>query len=366
VKIACIDDNPTNNLLLERALNSEYELQSFTNSEEFLNHPNYLDEFDLLLLDINMPGLSGIELTSRLRTEGSTQQVILISALVTVEDRLQGYDAGCDDYICKPFNVDELRRKIQVNKGLWESRQLQQKKLNSASEAAFTAMQQASEMGILVNFTRDLTRVTNVEDLSKISHDLLAHFGLSGIFRFQNDVYPGEVEASPLEVDLLMVTSDAPRIMEYGKRALYNAPYASVLIRNHPVENKELTGRLRDHLAIFIETLDDKVQSLNLRNDFDSQKRKAIYDSVQSLNESFSRVQDAAREVDEKLKSLIENGRIKITEILNGLSLHETEETQVIEAVEEMFDNFIELESSSMMMADGVDEIIAKMKQMLE
>lgn len=366
MKIACIDDNPTNNLLLERALSPEYVLQSFSNAEEFLNHPNYLYGFDLLLLDINMPGLNGLELTTRLRKEGSTQQVILISALVTVEDRLKGYDAGCDDYICKPFNVDELRRKIQVNKNLWELGQHHQQKLDSASEAAFTAMQQASEMGVLVNFSRDLTRVANLEELSRISHDLLEHFGLNGIFRFHDDVYQGDIEASPLEVDLLMVTSDAPRIMEYGKRALYNSPYASVLIRNHPVDNAELTGRLRDHLAIFIETLDDKVQSLYLKKDFDGQKRQAIYDSVQSLNQSFGRVQEAARDVDDKLKLLIENGRIKISEILHGLSLHESEEAQVLEAIEEMFDQFIELESSSMMMADGVDEIIDKMKQMLQ
>jgi two-component system OmpR family response regulator len=64
--------------------------------------------FDLVILDIMLPGMSGYAVCQKLREEGNELPVLMLSARTLVEDRIRGYDAGADQYLQKPFELDEL------------------------------------------------------------------------------------------------------------------------------------------------------------------------------------------------------------------------------------------------------------------
>ena len=70
--------------------------------------------YDLMLLDVMLPGLNGLELLRRLRNEGATLPVILLTARDSVMDKVTGLDMGADDYITKPFAIEELLARIRV------------------------------------------------------------------------------------------------------------------------------------------------------------------------------------------------------------------------------------------------------------
>jgi DNA-binding response OmpR family regulator len=70
---------------------------------------------DLAILDWMLPGLTGIELCRRLRTTGNKIPVILLTARDEVSDRVQGLDAGADDYMVKPFSIEELLARIRAH-----------------------------------------------------------------------------------------------------------------------------------------------------------------------------------------------------------------------------------------------------------
>jgi DNA-binding response OmpR family regulator len=70
-------------------------------------------EPDLAILDWMLPGLTGVELCRRLRATGSKIPVILLTARDEVEDRVTGLDAGADDYVVKPFSIEELLARIR-------------------------------------------------------------------------------------------------------------------------------------------------------------------------------------------------------------------------------------------------------------
>ncbi|GAA4324030.1 response regulator transcription factor [Flaviaesturariibacter amylovorans] len=72
------------------------------------------DAFDLLIVDINLPGLSGYELCTQVRAGGSDVPVIMLTALRSLNDKIEGYDAGADDYLTKPFEFRELLMKVRV------------------------------------------------------------------------------------------------------------------------------------------------------------------------------------------------------------------------------------------------------------
>jgi DNA-binding response OmpR family regulator len=71
--------------------------------------------FDLVILDWMMPGLTGVEICRRLRATGNKVPVILLTAKDEVSDRVAGLDAGADDYVVKPFSIEELLARIRAH-----------------------------------------------------------------------------------------------------------------------------------------------------------------------------------------------------------------------------------------------------------
>lgn len=71
-------------------------------------------QFDAIVLDILLPGMSGLEIVSTVRKQGIQTPVLLLTALGSVEERIQGLDAGADDYMVKPFDFAELMARINA------------------------------------------------------------------------------------------------------------------------------------------------------------------------------------------------------------------------------------------------------------
>ena len=69
--------------------------------------------YDLVLLDVVLPGIDGFATCSALRATGFTGSIMMLTALDDVEDRVKGLDSGADDYLAKPFSMDELRARVR-------------------------------------------------------------------------------------------------------------------------------------------------------------------------------------------------------------------------------------------------------------
>jgi len=72
------------------------------------------EAYELLVLDINLPGQSGLSVLRKLRAAGSDLAVLVLTARDTVADRVAGLDAGADDYLVKPFDLDELEARLRA------------------------------------------------------------------------------------------------------------------------------------------------------------------------------------------------------------------------------------------------------------
>ncbi|BCA31329.1 response regulator [Metapseudomonas otitidis] len=77
-------------------------------------HALQTEEFDLVVLDLGLPRLDGIELLKRLRGGGATLPVLILTARDATEDRIAGLDAGADDYLVKPFDLNELKARLRA------------------------------------------------------------------------------------------------------------------------------------------------------------------------------------------------------------------------------------------------------------
>ncbi len=70
--------------------------------------------YDVIVLDLMLPGLDGLSILQRLRRQGQTTQILVLTARDTVEDRVRGLRTGADDYLIKPFALDELLARVQA------------------------------------------------------------------------------------------------------------------------------------------------------------------------------------------------------------------------------------------------------------
>ena len=113
--ILVVDDQPQNIELLEAYLVPQgYEIVKAANGEEALGKLSS-NPIDLILLDVMMPGMDGFEVTRRVRQDDKNRMlpIILVTALREKEDRVKGIEAGCDDFLSKPFDKMELLARVQ-------------------------------------------------------------------------------------------------------------------------------------------------------------------------------------------------------------------------------------------------------------
>lgn len=97
-------------ILLERAKYSVDIVHSGTDAWDYISAGQY----DVIVLDIMMPGMSGLEVLSRIRQNHIATPVLLLTAKAEIEDRIAGLDAGADDYLPKPFATGELIARIRA------------------------------------------------------------------------------------------------------------------------------------------------------------------------------------------------------------------------------------------------------------
>ena len=107
------DEQALNELLVKQLQAAHYSVDGCLTGSDALD---YLlgAEYDAVVLDIMLPGVSGLEVLRRMRAKGDRTPVILLTAKDGIEDRVTGLDAGADDYLVKPFAFDELLARLRV------------------------------------------------------------------------------------------------------------------------------------------------------------------------------------------------------------------------------------------------------------
>src|SRR5581483_5747228 len=80
------------------------------------------ENFDIVVLDLSLPKMSGITVLQNLRARGKTIPVLILTARESVQDRVKGLDSGADDYLTKPFDLDELCARLRALQRRFSSR----------------------------------------------------------------------------------------------------------------------------------------------------------------------------------------------------------------------------------------------------
>lgn len=153
MRILLVEDEPDLGKAIQRSLSRERYLvdwvQDGNEAWDYLDNPQI--EYAVAIFDWMLPGLSGLELCKRLRTRNNPLPVLMLTAKDRIEDRVTGLDAGADDYLVKPFGMEELKarvRALQRRSPQLQTRQLQVGNLvldSSTSTLAILSSKKAEE-----------------------------------------------------------------------------------------------------------------------------------------------------------------------------------------------------------------------------
>ena len=113
-KILIVDDEPQIRRVLRTSLTAQGYIVSDARSGEEALVKIREERFDLILLDVNMPGMGGLEACRQIRGV-SEAAIIMLTVRNTEQDKVAGLDAGADDYVTKPFGMTELLARIRAN-----------------------------------------------------------------------------------------------------------------------------------------------------------------------------------------------------------------------------------------------------------
>ena len=112
--VLLVEDDPSVRGAVERALRGAgHDVELATAGDKALERAT-ANPYDAIVLDRGLPGLDGLEVCRRLRAAGNAVPVLMLTARAAVSERVEGLDAGADDYVVKPFALDELLARIRA------------------------------------------------------------------------------------------------------------------------------------------------------------------------------------------------------------------------------------------------------------
>ena len=269
-RVLIVDDSTDDIQFVMENLKEEFAVLVATSGQKGLEIAEKEPQPDVILMDVMMPEMDGYEACRKLKENDKTKNidVIFVSAHDTTEEKLAGYDAGGSDYLIKPVQHEELLQKVRLAIDLKEAREEKSNEKDMAFQTAMTAMTSAGEQGVVLEFLRNSYSLNDIAELAYLIVDSLSKYDLKSSVQlriYNNTIHYGtRAPLPPLEEDLLNRLKDDGRIIEKGRRAIFNFGGVSILIKNMP-EDEDKRGRFRDHLAILFEGADSKLKALELQ-----------------------------------------------------------------------------------------------------
>ncbi|GAB0112364.1 response regulator [Pseudoalteromonas distincta] len=361
-KILAVDDEPFNLEIIEEILEGlDFELNVARSGPECLDMvEDYMPQ--VILLDVSMPKMNGYEVCRALKANPNTAHIVVVfvSARGTVEERMEGYSVGAEDYIVKPFGHDELKSKLKnLNQVLFEKKNLE-KQVEDATSRAFNAMADSSEMGEIVNYVEDIGFINDPQELGKALINCLEYFDLQSNVELR---YGSEIShfalnsvCSPIVVELFEMLKSKGRIHEFSHRILVNYELISLLILNMPDHDSAKRARIRDHVCFIVSVTEQQLRAIMTKNMLESQQARfnAVVNAVHSKFDSLIKLLNDNRQNNEKVFKLLKK---ELEEQIPSMGLDEEQEVFIYKKVDETIQSSIAREESVKQVKSALNEI---------
>jgi len=334
--IMVVDDQPANLLLILRTLESQYRVTCIESGKACLEAMDE-DKPDLVVMDVRMPGMSGYECCEIIKDNFEFQDipVIFLSAHTEMEDKLKGYEAGGADYLTKPCDIKEVIAKIEHNLSLLDEFK---NKLESANAFANMAMTNSGELGGVLQFMENSFQCEDQNSLADLIVASLESYGLKSCVQLRgfestlNQCSTGH--CAPLEVSLMSEMIGGEKIMEFGKRCLCVSDNISFLVKNLPIDDELLCGRVKDHIVSILNGATARMNSLNIAHEKELIVINRIKMALEDIEKTLLQIEDLSEDKNKEISQIISNLNTNINESFASLALTEEQENHFMKLLD--------------------------------
>ncbi len=305
--VLIVDDAEDNRMLQRMILEESYTIMEAVSGEDCIEKVQETVP-DIILLDVNMLGLNGYETCMHLRKQEATAStpIIFVSALYKPEERLQGYEAGADDYITKPIDGEKLLERVNYHLESHLEIVKAQQEAKDSMNVALEAMTYSSEIGQLIDFVKQSQEIKTLEEMGEKVCEAAEEFGLNACAYVIGASKPyAYCEPNSLEAKVLdKAKTSSERIINIGVRTIVKSDQITLLIKNMPTDDESLYGRIKDHLAVLVSICDGRLMALQAQKDLASQRSSVLgrviivtEDKLKAFNEKIIQHDDEVREI---------------------------------------------------------------------
>ncbi|WP_373975332.1 response regulator [Chitinibacter sp. SCUT-21] len=290
----------------------------------------------LIIADIQMPEMNGFEFCRQIKDDFDLYDIpiLFLSALDTIDDRLQAFEVGGEDFLAKPINPKILEAKVKRILALIDERQQLKNQSQYATNTAMLAMTSMSETGLLLEGLKRFNYCKTPRELADAVVQGQALFDVDSVVELllpnnANLVIGKQGPATELESSVIQHMASMDRITQFKTRMSISYPHVRTLITNMPTDDPERCGRLRDHLAMLIEAAEVRLEAINTSNQ--SQNRgTAIAETIKNLTTTMANIDDLQRSGRASASIILSNVMMRVEEALVGLQLTERQESSLM------------------------------------
>ncbi len=367
--ILIVDDAADNRLLLSMILEDDYQILEADSGMRCLELVSELSP-NLILLDVNMPGMSGYEVCVKLRQQVETKNipVIFVSALDSAEERLEGFEAGCDEYITKPINEEDLTSKISFRLSYQKELSRVQLEARDAMNVAMEAMTSSSELGQVIQFVKSVQELNSIKAVGTAVINMVKDFGLTACALLKGAV-PVHIACDELSMEAKVLDRfqySAERVINVGIRTIIHSDDFVLLVKDMPLEDESRYGRLKDHLAVLCDIANGRLLTLNAQLNLVNQRKEI-------LNKVISIIQNKIEEMTDKMKThhakiMHSMGAMvdELEDMLFGLGLEEDQEKALRDLASKTSTQFSEANQSTDKLNEDLGLILETLYKVLE
>lgn len=336
-RIFVVDDDPFVRDVLRGILEPDCAVEAFESVETCMPRLDSAKP-DMFLLDVRLPGLDGYSFCRQIKDDDALAQipVTFVSGQDTIDARIRGYDAGGEDFIVKPFEVEEVLRKVKVAQQITQGRKALLEQAKDAQKFSFMVMASMDEAGIVLNFMCQLVAWETEQEIAAGLLELLQRYQLDGVAQTRIAGRSLTLSAQganlPLEVSVMNHVSGLDRIFDFRNRSVHNFERVTLMVSNLPLDKPDYCGRLRDNLSIAAKGAESRLQSLEL-NELNRRGQSGIATTIERVREST----DALRQANLKKRAAASDLQLALEQRLMNAFVHmgltENQERQVADLV---------------------------------
>lgn len=325
-----VDDDPMILDMLRAIIEPHYPVETF-GSVEACQQRLAERKADCLLLDVSLPGMDGYQFCRLLKDDAASRDIAVtfISAHDDIESRLQGYDAGGNDFVVKPFAPAEILRKIRIAEQGAAAQQSMREQVRMAEELSSVALASMEDSGIVLQFISKLISTADEKQVAFEMLDLLHKFVLDGAVqtRIGERIYTlgSNGENQPLEVSVLDHVRTMDRIFEFRSRAVYNFDRITIMINNMPVHDQMLAGRIRDSLATAAQATAARLEAMEVE-ERSRRSYEGIKEALATIETTIAQLDESHRQSRYEISQLMYQFSEELGRSFVGLGLADAQE----------------------------------------